>query len=255
MGTGIIDLLRQAAAAFLFHFSITRSGFLQDLIGSYIAWGFTLLLEPLFLSKWGTTPGKWLLGISIRNQHGGLLTRKEAFARTVQVFFVGEGYGIPIYNIYRYIKCYNICTEKGVLPWDENLQYQVTPFRKRYILSYLVIATTLFFLTLGIGVHQMTPPHKGVLTVAEFTENYNHLVHYYTKDRLPLLHEDATWEDGTPIIEEADGKLLSFSIPSDIPGETKAWLSAALLAKETRIYPLDITGLTGTLVELDEEPS
>lgn len=27
------------------------------------------------------------------------------------------------------------------------------------------------------------------------------------------------------------------------------------MAKETRIYPLDITGLTGTLVELDEEPS
>lgn len=27
------------------------------------------------------------------------------------------------------------------------------------------------------------------------------------------------------------------------------------MAKETHIYPLDITGLTGTLVELDEEPS
>lgn len=27
------------------------------------------------------------------------------------------------------------------------------------------------------------------------------------------------------------------------------------MAKETRIYPLDIANLTGTLVELDEEPS
>lgn len=56
-----------------------------------------LLLEPLLLHTTGTTPGKWLLGLSVRNVNGAKLRYSEAFARMAWLIWRGFGAGIPIY--------------------------------------------------------------------------------------------------------------------------------------------------------------
>lgn len=45
------------------------------------------------------------------------MTRSQAFERLVKIFYVGEGYAIPFYSLYRNYKCYEIYTEEGTLPW------------------------------------------------------------------------------------------------------------------------------------------
>lgn len=44
----------------------------------------------------GQTPGKWLFGLSVHQKDGSLLTRSQAFERLVKIFYVGEGYAIPV---------------------------------------------------------------------------------------------------------------------------------------------------------------
>ncbi|WP_458397157.1 RDD family protein, partial [Anaerotignum sp.] len=105
----------------LFHINFAERSVPLELIDVYLCWGLVFLLEPLFLSKWGKTPGKWIFGLSIHNKSGELLTLKEAFDRTFHVFYKGEGFAIPFYNLYRNYQSYKICSDSGVMEWDEDL--------------------------------------------------------------------------------------------------------------------------------------
>ena len=77
-----------------------------------------LVVEPLLLSTWGYTPGKWIFGLQVKDTYGGKIYWTTAMARTWQVFAKGEGYGIPFYNLYRNYKSYralsliHICREE-----------------------------------------------------------------------------------------------------------------------------------------------
>lgn len=60
----------------------------------YIPW---FALEAVLLHRYGTTPGKWLLGIKVTNDDGALLSLAESTRRAGRVFFLGIGFGwIPL---------------------------------------------------------------------------------------------------------------------------------------------------------------
>ena len=86
------------------------------LLMSYLTWAVQFVLEPLLLSTWGYTPGKWVLGLTVRNAEGGKLRFSQAAARLAGVFCRGEGYGIPLYNLYRNYKCYRACDAGSLCP-------------------------------------------------------------------------------------------------------------------------------------------
>lgn len=69
-----------------------------------------ILMNPwltlMFLASWipieaaliyfhGTTPGKWLLGVRIRNDDGTALSGRQSAMRAFRVFVVGLGLGLP----------------------------------------------------------------------------------------------------------------------------------------------------------------
>lgn len=147
----ILFLILQFPYAILAQIKLNNIGFLGSRILLLSVWILMLLTEPLFLSKWGTTPGKWLLGITIRKKDGSLLTRNEAFSRTFRVFAKGAGYSIPLYDFYRHLKCYNLCRTTGQLPWDAEIRYEVKPFRFLYLIIFCVmILLSSFFRNLFI---------------------------------------------------------------------------------------------------------
>ncbi|MDF2909112.1 MAG: hypothetical protein K0R34_4433 [Herbinix sp.] len=118
----IYTLLLTAFAQLLLRFNSENITF-GALLDSFIAYGIMLLLEPLLLSTWGTTPGKWLFGLVVRDIEGNKLSYKKASARTWGVFGAGCGYNIPIFNLYRHYKSYKICTEAEPLSWEEGCSY------------------------------------------------------------------------------------------------------------------------------------
>ena len=62
---GLLATLLNLCLSFFSPMKASNSSFAWMLLETYLSWLFLFLLEPLFLSKWGKTPGKWLFGLSV----------------------------------------------------------------------------------------------------------------------------------------------------------------------------------------------
>lgn len=275
---GLIATCYEILLCLLLHINFLERNPFLELIDVYICWVLVFLLEPLFLSKWGKTPGKWLFGLSIRNKNRELLTFKEAFDRTFHVFYKGEGFAIPFYNFYRNYQSYKICRDDGVMEWDEYFCYEAKPFHPASVFGYLGIAAVTLTLSVGVGFWQMTPPNKGMLTVDEFIENYNYQLDYNKIEGVMRLEEDRTWlteeeqyEDAVahihtfdlsdsvisePVFKESNGNMSSFSFTEEnttggilySPNE-KIWLAGALLRTQIGMFYPEMNKLEGRLIK------
>lgn len=270
----LLSTLFNLVLSFLSPIKAGSSSLAWSLLDTYTCWLFLFLLEPLFISKWGKTPGKWLFGLSVHQKDGSLLTRAQAFDRLVKIFRTGEGYAIPFYSLYRNYKCYEIYTEEGTLPWDNDLCYEVKPFRLRSAFAY--IAIVLFAGIFTFFIHTWTIlPNGNTLTVAEFAENYNHLLEYAELDTLPSLTKDGKWKAdkndpplllfspnavlSDPVIREENGTLSSFSYTltdteGDIlsPSEKNLLLTMALLRTQVDFLHPNLERIGGQLLSSED---
>lgn len=63
------------------------------LVAPLLPWG---LIEAACLTRLATTPGKWLLGMEVRNMDGSRLGWRQALLRTLRVLTMGIGLRLPI---------------------------------------------------------------------------------------------------------------------------------------------------------------
>lgn len=284
---GLIQTAYQVILMVFLHTKFPDRNIVLEVLDNYLCWGILLLLEPLCLAKWGKTPGKWLFGLSVHNKNGGLLTRREAFQRTLHVFCQGEGYGIPFYDLYRNYRSYQLCRDSGVMEWDQNLRYEAKPVSAVSALGCLGTLAATTALTINVGYWQMTPPNKGILTTAEFVENYNYQLDYFDVEDIPRLTLEGKWatpeqegylvstsSSGTvlepvfslsstataePAIQEQNGALASFSFTMEdaeggvlSPAYKKSWLAAALLRTQIHGFYPELKKVTGDLLSSDD---
>ena len=83
----------------LLHRNYTTVSRWEDIVCALIGWGLLLLLEPLLLARFGTTAGKWCMGITVTRPDGGRLSYSEALNRTALVWFYGAGLGLPLVEL------------------------------------------------------------------------------------------------------------------------------------------------------------
>lgn len=67
----------------------------NPIIASVVLYLIWLPAEAALLSRFGTTPAKWLFGIRVAHPGGDLLNFSEALNRSFLVFVQGVGLGIP----------------------------------------------------------------------------------------------------------------------------------------------------------------
>lgn len=82
-------------------------------------------VESLLIAWWGTTPGKALLGVSIRTYEGSRLPVLVAFNRSFRVWFFGWAAGLPLLSFAAPIVAYFRLRKAGVTPWDRKLDLRV----------------------------------------------------------------------------------------------------------------------------------
>jgi uncharacterized RDD family membrane protein YckC len=82
-------------------------------------------IEAVLLSTWGTTPGKALLGVTLRTAQGGKLDFGTALSRAFKVWVFGLGLGIPIVSLITVVKAYNRLKKLGETSWDAEGRFQV----------------------------------------------------------------------------------------------------------------------------------
>ncbi len=206
--------------ALVFHINLADDP-LSGLAGIAVGVLMTLAIEPVLLSLFGTTFGKWVFGLSVTANDGARLTWKEALQRTWLALWQGKRCGIPIWNLVRLWKNYVDCDERHTLPWeyDSNL-VQKDEKNWRFGLWAGAHLAQLALLLLVILVSAL-PPHRGELTVAEFCENYNYIAKYYNRDTYCLLDETGNWYEtfgnGAYVIDMNETSLpaLQFTTTED----------------------------------------
>lgn len=174
----------------------------------------TYLLEipvnALFLSKLGTTPGKWLMGLRVESADGCSLSFDEAFAREVEVLRFGLGWGIPLWNIWCLFRSYRSYVEHPFMEWDISTEYVYKPW-KRGRKSLFALAITLLTAVNVLSSLDLTRPKYRAeeLTIKQFAENYNFYVKTLTEDpsRTQLLQSDGTYypEDYRTVVVHVGG--------------------------------------------------
>ncbi len=103
--------------------------------------GALLLLEPLCLSLFATTPGKAIFGIRVTNVEEGRLSYNEALSRTWTVMWEGEALRIPIVAEYFRYKSLTAAEEGETLPWEWNSDLTFRDDKNwRYLLYFASLA-------------------------------------------------------------------------------------------------------------------
>lgn len=173
------------------------------LMGSYLNYLTMLVVEPVLLSTWGYTPGKWIFGLQVRDRDGGKISWGDAMGRTWLVFAKGEGYGIPIYNLYRNYKSYKACVDCETLPWEENCGYAIKDESGLRCLGFVGAAAALFGLAVLVALQAQMPRYQGSLTAAQYAANVNDAI---SRHRLGL--HDMNAQGGWDGRAEPDHQLM-----------------------------------------------
>ena len=90
--------------------------------GSLFGW---TIVEAFLVAAIGTTPGKWLLGISVRESDGTLLSFSRSLARSFRVLVLGVGLGLPVVSLCTLLVGCIQLGQTGNTPWDRAGNYRV----------------------------------------------------------------------------------------------------------------------------------
>ena len=97
----------------------------------YVPW---FALEALLIHKYGTTPGKWLLGLHVVNKDQSLLDLSESIRRALRVMFTGVGFGWSILAVFCQTLSLFTAKRLGSALWDHTgghlvVAHEMNPFR------------------------------------------------------------------------------------------------------------------------------
>ncbi|MAT38873.1 MAG: hypothetical protein CL946_04640 [Ectothiorhodospiraceae bacterium] len=127
---------------------LTNSNGLIIVLFAMFSWVF---IESLLLSIFGTTPGKYLLGIRLEKFGEKRPSFPDALARSFGVWLQGEAAGLPFVNLLTWYMGLNRLTKKGMTAWDEKYGFTVTCAKSGafgIIIFVLLLALMAIFLIL-----------------------------------------------------------------------------------------------------------
>lgn len=166
-----------------FHMNIRQTGLAFVVIGTIMQSVLLLLVEPVMLSRFGTTPGKFLFGFRVSAESGARLTWREAYDRTGIVLKRGLGFYIPVYGLIREYSSYRDCKKGEILEWEEDNILTLDERHMRWkVIAAVLVLSVLDVLNYFVWQAGALPQNRGNITAAQYAENFNHLQEFYQID-------------------------------------------------------------------------
>lgn len=109
--------------------------------------------ETAALALAGTTPGKWLLNVRVREADGRRLSWSRALARALHVWLFGMCAGIPLLSLFAMGHQYGLLTQRGTTSYDDRGRYVVShgPIDgRRQTLLATSLALVIFLIVAGM---------------------------------------------------------------------------------------------------------
>lgn len=119
------------------------------LLPMYVPW---FVLESWLLHKYGTTPGKWLMGLRVCNEDGSLLALPAATKRSLRVLVSGIGFGWDYLAVICQLMSWFTTRRIGKPIWDYLGEHKVVakPLDPLKILPYVALFAFSLFLRVGV---------------------------------------------------------------------------------------------------------
>ena len=178
----------------LLHHNLVNISKGENVLCGLVGWGLLVLIEPLLLSRFAATAGKWCMGITVTRPDGERLSYGEALERTAAVWLYGAGLGISIVELVCNYRSYRRYTRGEELAWESG---SIERFDERGIgrsvLLYAASTALSLALTLAMGLSAALPPNRGELTVAEFAENVNYYRTFFDFGTRWTLDSSGEW--------------------------------------------------------------
>lgn len=192
----LVGLMVSFVQFVLLHHNLVNISKGENVLCGLAGWGLLVLIEPLLLSRFGKTAGKWCMGITVTRPDGGRLSYGEALERTAAVWLYGAGLGISIVELVCNYRSYRRYTRGEELAWESG---SIERFDERGIgksvLLYAASTALSLALTLAMGLSAALPPNRGDLTVAEFAENVNFYRDFFDYGERWSLDENGEWAE------------------------------------------------------------
>ena len=190
----LVGLMVSFVQFVLLHHNLVNISKGENVLCGLAGWGLLVLIEPLLLSRFGKTAGKWCMGITVTRPDGGRLSYGEALERTAAVWLYGAGLGISIVELVCNYRSYRRYTRGEELAWEEGSveRFDGRGTGKMALLcaaSWAVCGT----LTVAMALAAMLPPNRGDLTVAEFAENVNFYRDFFDYGERWTLDSSGEW--------------------------------------------------------------
>lgn len=111
-----------------------------------------ILVESLLLSTWGTTPGRLLLKIKLRDKKGCKPRFFNALIRSFTVWWKGMALGIPLFFFITLWLSYQKIRKNGTTSWDLEGVFKITfgNTGKKHVALYLLSIISLIFIQLQL---------------------------------------------------------------------------------------------------------
>ena len=192
----IVGLMVSFVQFVLLHHNLVNISKGENVLCGLAGWGLLVLIEPLLLARFGTTAGKWCMGITVTRPDGERLSYSEALNRTALVWFYGAGLGLPLVELVCSYLSYRRYTRGEELAWEVGSveRFDGRGTGKMALLcaaSWAVCGT----LTVAMALTAMLPPNRGDLTVAEFAENVNFYRDFFDYGERWSLDENGEWAE------------------------------------------------------------
>lgn len=106
-------------------------------------------IEALFLSTWGTTPGKFFLRTKLKQGKKSRFDYMTALKRSFSVWFRGLGMNIPFLNFFCLLVAYNKLKLLQITSWDRDDHVTVTHYPigrwRIYVAVFVASAGCLYY--------------------------------------------------------------------------------------------------------------
>lgn len=165
-----------------------------QLIVQYGSHFLSVPILALFISKWGITPGKWVMGIRLESYEGGNLDFESAFSREKSLIWYGFGLFIPFYELWRLYKSYKKDTEGEKNQWNCDTEITFTEWKPLNKASIAIISVITLFLNVTSSIYAVMPHNRyDQMIISQFAKNYNTYVEIADIEDYLMLDNNGKW--------------------------------------------------------------
>lgn len=159
-------------------FVTLRVRFFVQPIGLLLDVGSMFLSVPVnafLLARFGTTPGKWVMGLSVFYCDGDRMVYHDAKDREWDVLRHGLGFCIPGWTYWRLYRSYKDYMESSGNEWDLDSEIIYEDWTNRRIVTMMLLMALSLGLSVFTGIDTVKPRYRGAeLTISQFAANYNY---------------------------------------------------------------------------------